>query len=197
MVDKFREQKILPSATMGFDPETGVVEAYVSVMGILDMDDPPDLIENGAFVKSVAERGPGGANRIRTLWQHDWTQVVGRPLAIQEHGREQLPEKILSMYPEATGGLWAKTQFVLDVQRGRESYALYKAGAMDEWSIGFDAITSQYEKVNEQTCRRIKEIRLWEYSPVTWGMNPGTLTTSIKNREQQAEDALRVGMSGF
>lgn len=182
MADKRRrETKVLPSTTMSFDAETGIVEAYVSIMGILDDDDPPDLIEAGAFVKSVAERGPSGAGKIRTLWQHDWQEVIGIPLAIQEHGREHLPGSVLARYPEATGGLYAKTQFVLDVQRGREAHALYKAGAMGEWSIGFDTITGQYEKQNEQTFRRIKEIRLWEYSPVTWGMNPATVTTSVKN----------------
>lgn len=184
MGEKVREMKVLPSQTMGFDAETGVVEAYVSVMGILDDDDPPDLIENGAFVKSILERGPAGANRIRTLWQHSWQEVIGRPVGLAEHGRDQLPEKVLQKWPMATGGLFAKTQFVLDVQRGREALALYKAGAMDEWSIGFDTITAGWEKLEERSYRRIKEIRLWEYSPVTWGMNPATTTTSVKNSER-------------
>lgn len=184
MADRQREVKILPSQTMAFDPETGVVEAYVSVMGILDDDDPPDLIEPGAFGKSIMERGPGGANRIRTLWQHDWKEVIGRPVALAEHPRDMLPEKLLERWPQATGGLYAKTQFVVDVQRGREALALYKAGAMDEWSIGFDTITSQWEKMDERSYRRIKEIRLWEYSPVTWGANPATVTTSVKNNGQ-------------
>lgn len=181
---KKQETKILPSQTLGFDPETGVVEAYVSVMGILDDDDPPDLIDLGAFAKTIMERGPAGANRIRTLWQHDWQEVIGRPLELQEHGRDALPEKILQKFPRATGALYTKTQFVLDVQRGREAVALYKAGAMDEWSIGFDTVTSGWEKEEERSYRRIKEIRLWEYSPVTWGANPATTTTSVKSSEQ-------------
>jgi uncharacterized protein len=197
MAERVKEHKILPSQTLGMDPETGVVDAYVSIMGILDDDDPPDLIENGAFVKSAMERGPSGANRIRTLWQHDWQEVVGRPLAIAEHPRDALPEKVLAKFPGATGGLYAKTQFVLGVQRGRESYELYKAGAMDEWSIGFDAITTQWEKANEVTYRRIKEIKLWEYSPVTWGANPGTTTTSVKTRETQADAELVTRLKGL
>jgi uncharacterized protein len=197
MAERVKEHKILPSQTLGMDPETGVVDAYVSIMGILDDDDPPDLIENGAFVKSAMERGPSGANRIRTLWQHDWQEVVGRPLAIAEHPRDALPEKVLAKFPGATGGLYAKTQFVLGVQRGRESYELYKAGAMDEWSIGFDAITTQWEKANEITYRRIKEIKLWEYSPVTWGANPGTTTTSVKTRENQADVELVTRLKGL
>jgi HK97 family phage prohead protease len=183
MTGKAKETKVLPSQTMAFDPETGVVEAYVSIMGILDDDEPPDLIESGAFLRTITERGPGGANRIRTLWQHMWSEVIGMPVSLAEHAREALPAKILEKFPQATGGLYAKTQFVMDVQRGREALALYKAGAMDEWSIGFDTITSGWEKQNEMTYRRIKEIRLWEYSPVTWGANPGTTTTSVKNSD--------------
>lgn len=176
-----KELKIFPGHTLAMDPETGIVEAYVSVMGILDLDDPPDLIEMGAFTKSVSERGPVGANRIRVLWQHSWQEVIGRPIALVEHNRDMLPEAILAKYPEASGGLFAKTQFILDVQRGREAYALYAAGAMDEWSIGFDAINSIWEKQEGATFRRLKEVRLWEYSPVTWGANPGTVTTSVKD----------------
>jgi len=182
-----KELKIFPGHTLGMDPETGIVEAYVSVTGILDMDDPPDLIELGAFSKSVSERGPAGANRIRVLWQHNWADVIGKPLALVEHTREMLPPEILIKYPEATGGLYAKTQFILDVQRGREAYALYAAGAMDEWSIGFDALNSVWEKEQGATFRRLKELRLWEYSPVTWGMNPGTVTTSVKDAAGSGE----------
>ena len=183
-----KELKIFPGQTLAMDPETGIVEAYVSVMGILDLDDPPDLIEMGAFSKSVSERGPAGANRIRVLWQHSWNEVIGKPLALVEHSRDMLPAEILVKYPQATGGLYAKTQFILDVQRGREAYALYAAGAMDEWSIGFDALNSMWEKENGNTFRRLKELRLWEYSPVTWGANPGTVTTSVKDAGAGSDD---------
>lgn len=188
-----RVHKILPSTTMSFDAETGVVDAYVSITGILDDDTPPDLIELGAFGKSIGERGPNGAKRIRSLWQHDWREVIGQPVLLEEHGRERLPESVLARFPQASGGLFAKTQFVLEVQRGREAYALYKAGAMDEWSIGFDPVISQFEKAaalradgREVTFRRIKEARLWEYSPVTWGANPGTTTTAVKVLDEES-----------
>jgi hypothetical protein len=73
---------------------------------------------------------------------------------------------------------------VLDVQQGREAFALYKAGAMSEWSIGFDTLNYEWdsdgEDGNERQFRRLKELRLWEYSPVTWGANPATVTTDVK-----------------
>ena len=176
-----KETKIFPGYVMKADEDTGIVEAYVSVMGIVDEDIPPDMIENGAFKKTIQERGPAGSNKIRVLHQHRWDEVVGKPIELVEHSRDQLPTELLEKFPGATGGLFTKTQFVLDVQRAREDFALYKAGAMDEWSIGFDTLDSDMDKDdNSVAFRRIKEVRLWEYSPVTWGANQATITTNVK-----------------
>jgi len=182
MENKTMVTKIFPSFTKSMDSETGIVEAYVSIMGIKDLDRPPDVIQMGAFVKTIQERGPQGARKIRVLHQHWCDEVIGVPLTLVEHPRDLLPEELLAVYPDATGGLFARTQFVMDVQRGRETYALYKAGAMDEWSIGFDALQFEYIKSEEEadTYRVLKEIKLWEYSPVTWGANPATITTVVK-----------------
>jgi len=182
MENKNMITKIFPSFTKSMDAETGIVEAYVSIMGIKDLDSPPDVIQMGAFTKTIQERGPQGSRKIRVLHQHRWEKVIGIPLVLVEHSREMLPPELLAIYPEATGGLFTRTQFVMDVQLGRETYALYKAGAMDEWSIGFDALAFEYFKGEEEvdTYRILKEIKLWEYSPVTWGMNPATVTTDVK-----------------
>ena len=179
-----KETKIFPGYVLKADEDTGIVEAYVSVMGIVDEDIPPDMIELGAFTKTIQERGPAGANKIRVLHQHNWNEVVGKPLSLVEHAREQLPPELIEKYPNATGGLFTVTQFILDVQRAREDFALYKAGAMDEWSIGFDTLDSDMDKDdNAVAFRRIKEVRMWEYSPVTWGANQATMTTNVKDNE--------------
>ena len=194
MANKAKETKTFPGYILKADEDSGIVEAYVSIMGIIDDDRPPDLIELGAFNKTIQERGPAGINRIRVLWQHSWHNVIGLPQAIVEHDRSKLPEEVLKRYPEATGGLFTRTQFVLDVQQAREAFALYKAGAMSEWSIGFDTLDSVWDQDEEgNEFRRIKEIRLWEYSPVTWGANPGTVTTDVKEAvDDQGEDALLI-----
>ena len=180
--------KALPSFTKAMDAENGIVEAYVSIFGIPDMDNPPDVIQLGAFTKTIQERGPAGARKIRVLRQHHWSEVIAKPLLIVEHTRDMLPPELLAVYPKATGGLFTRTEFVMDVQQGRETYALYKAGAMDEWSIGFDRL--QYEMLRDDDgdeYRLNKEIKLWEYSPVTWGANPATITTDVKQAEPGAE----------
>ncbi len=167
------------------DNEQGILTHYVSVMGIVDRDNPPDLIELGAFTKTIKESGPAGANKIRTLWQHQWGEVIGHPLEIDEHPREALPAELLSLYPSATGGLYVVTKLNLDVQRGREAFALYRDGDMDEWSIGFDAVrhVKDREILKDQgvIVRRIQEVRLWEVSTVTWGANQATITIAAKS----------------
>lgn len=188
-----KETKVFPGYVLKADEDTGIVDAYVSVMGIIDEDIPPDMIELGAFTKTIQERGPAGTNKIRVLHQHRWDEVVGKPVVLVEHGREQLPADLLAKYPKATGGLFARTQFILDVQRAREDFALYKAGAMSEWSIGFDTLASDPDKAEGgESFRRIKEVRLWEYSPVTWGANQATVTTNVKEVDKQVEDDLLV-----
>ena len=189
--------KIFPSFTKSLDAETGIVEAYVSVFGIMDQDDPPDIIELGAFAKTIQERGPAGARKIRVLHQHTWKDVIGMPLALVEHTRDMLPPELLALFPAATGGLFARTQFAMDVQLGRETYALYKMGAMDEWSIGFDYIQSEFVRVDGVEARLNKELKLWEYSPVTWGCNQATVTTAVKQDGRPAsEDAVASGDAG-
>lgn len=182
-MDKTKHVARMPSHTLALDTETGIISAYVSVSGVRVDSWISETLMAGCFGKTVTERGPQGANRIRTLWQHDWNEVIGMPIELAEHSRAQLPDKILQRYPQATGGLFARTQFVLDVQRGREAVALYKAGAMDEWSIGFDIINSHEETVAEEWMLYVDEVRLWEYSPVTFGANPATVTTEVRSSE--------------
>jgi len=177
------------------DKEQGILTHYVSVTGIVDRDKPPDLIELGAFAKTLQESGPAGTNKIRVLWQHQWGEVIGHPLEMAVHPRAMLPPGLLSLYPSATGGLYVVTKLNLDVQRGREAFALYRDGDMDEWSIGFDAVrhSKDHDILKDQGVfvRRIQEARLWEYSTVTWGANQATITVAAKGRS--ATDEKKVG----
>lgn len=180
-MSKKREEKISTGYTVKADTESGILKAYVSIFGIEDDSWMNDIIEPGAFKKTIAERGPAGSRKIRVLWMHRVGEVIGKVLVLEEHSRDLLPEHIRERYPLASGGLYAETQLIMDVQRGREAFALYRDGAMDEWSIGFDPIDQKFEEVDKRVIRRLKEIKLWEYSPVTWGANPATATVDVKS----------------
>jgi len=171
-----REHKSFPAiATKILDPDLGIVEHIVAVMGNIDLGQ--DVIHPGAFRKTIDERGL----KVKVLDQHDTRSVeavIGKPLELREMGRNELPPALVQQYPDATGALMAKTQFLLDTNRGREAFARIKAGAVDEYSIGYDPIVTDFGSIEtpegKQTVRNLRELRLWEYSPVIFGMNPAT-----------------------
>lgn len=178
MPKREKEMKQMAAFVTKMNGDEGIVEAIVSVMGIVD--DGNDIIEYGAYTKTLTERG----RKVRVLNSHaHWstTDVIGMPLAMREIPREELPQELLDRFPDATGALWTQTQYLMDTQAGRETFARIKAGAVDEYSIGYEAMQFEYiTDENDRTIRVIKEIRLWEYSPVVWGMNPATMTTGVK-----------------
>lgn len=183
------EFKAFDGALISADDATGVVEAIVSVFGVID--DGDDLIHPGAFVKTLVERG----GRVRVLDHHNsrsTLNIVGRPLEMREVGRDDLPLSILAKHPEATGGLYTKTQYLIETNEGRGVYQRIKSGALGEYSIGIDPLDVDMSKVTgadgkPRVVRNIRQVRLWEYSPVVWGMNPATATVSVKSADDAPE----------
>ncbi|HML23508.1 MAG TPA: HK97 family phage prohead protease, partial [Aggregatilinea sp.] len=177
-----RLYKALPGAMIAVDEAQGTVDAIVSVFGIVD--DGDDIIHAGSFTKTLTER----AGRIRVLDSHNnWStiSVVGKPLEMREVGRDELPDEIRTKYPDATGGLWTRTQYLIDTPEGMGVFKRIAAGAVSEYSIGFDIVgKADYSKIERdgksRTVRNIREVRFWEYSPVVWGMNPATATVAVK-----------------
>ncbi len=180
------EHKILPIFVTKVDADQGIVDAIVSVFGVLDMGN--DVIEVGSFVKTITERG----RKVRVLDAHNsWSvlDVIGKPLEMKEVGRDELPDEVLERFPEATGGLATKTQFLIDTPEGFGVFARIKSDSVNEYSIGYEVIKAEYRKIKaadgkEVNARILKEIKLWEYSPVVWGMNPATATVGAKNHKE-------------
>ncbi len=100
---------------------------------------------------------------------------------MEEHSRDQLPVEVQNKYPQASGGLFVKTQLVMRVYEAQKAFALYQAGAMDEWSFGYNVIDSWIDEKEKIKYRHVREFKMWEYSPVTWGSNEATTTVSVKS----------------
>jgi len=133
--------------------EQGVFEGYAAVFGNVDLGG--DVIEPGAFKKTLQENP-----RMPILWQHNPTEPIGVTLEAYEDGR----------------GLKVKGQLNLETTRGKEAYALLKQGALKGLSIGYDSVKEAWEG----TKRILKEIRLWEWSLVTFPMNPLAQVAEVK-----------------
>ena len=156
----------------------GIVEAFVS--GVGNKDSVGDIVEPGAFKKSLERRHP------RVIWSHDWNIPVGKVLEIYEVGPDdpRLPAK---MKKARIGGLYAKVQFNLLSEKGREAFASVAFFGKDqEWSIGYKTLRSKFDPMVK--ANRLQEVELFEVSPVLHGANQLTGTVSVKTGEELVEE---------
>lgn len=160
------------------DEGKGIVTAYVSVTGI--EDNVKDVILPGAYKKTLVSRKPKGA------WGHDWKTPTARTLEAKElkPGDPELPKTLSdgSPWPEDAGALRIKMQFNLGSTRGRDAYSdvlFFKDE--QEWSIGYKVPDGgSYKK---DGVRYIKELDLYEYSPVLFGAMSHARTASVKEAQ--------------
>lgn len=151
------ERKQLGIEIKEIDMKGRTIEAIVSTS---DLDDGGDIILPGAFARTLRE----DAKRVKMLWQHQGHKPIGKPLEMRE-----LPQ----------GGLFVKS-YVSKIQQGEDFLTLAEEKIVDEFSIGY----SVNESEDDGAIRKISDLKLWEFSPVTWGMNPNTSLLSIKSIEK-------------
>ena len=150
---------------------SGVVEGYAAVFG--NVDGGNDLIDPGAFTKTISENG----GRIKMGWQH--AAPFGVTTYIAEVGRDSLPPAVLQRAPGAAGGLYVRGQADMTAEDGDRLKRL-ASGSVDELSIGYEAVKATFEQDGERYIRRLKEVRLFEWSPVWVAMNPAAVITGVK-----------------
>lgn len=177
-------KNFLSSYQFKADRTQGIVESIVAVFGNDDFGN--DIIHPGAFAATIQ---PDRLKKIRVLDQHQTDsimRVIGKPLELKEIPRDQLPIDLLLKYPAATGGLFARTQFLLDTPEGAGAFARIVGGVIDGYSIGYDAISADYSSIvgsngQKKTIRNLRTIKLYEYSPCLFPMNEATATISAKS----------------
>lgn len=181
MTKRTIEHKDLKIYVTNVDAAQGIVEAIVSVFGVIDLGD--DIVHSGAFTKTLSERTP----KVKVLDNHQSRSVlnmVGKLLEAREVGRSELPAQMLLDFPDAKGGLYTKTQYFLDTPEGSGVFTRINHDVA-EYSFGFDVLDEDYTKIkladgSTKVVRNIRTVRLWEISPVIWGMNQATTTVAVK-----------------
>ena len=147
--------------------EDGMIEGYASVFNVIDAEG--DIIAPGAFKRTI--RSWQAKNRaVPVLWQHDAAMPIG----------------VTKSMTEDENGLRVMAQLVMPVQKAQEAYALAKAGALGGMSIGFTVprmaedgqAAGMYDE--ERQARVFREVRLWEYSMVTFPANEAAVITAVK-----------------
>src|SRR5574340_647613 len=140
--------------------EEGVIEGYIAKWG--QVDSYGTVFDKGAFAKTLRER----ANKVRALWNHE-DEVIGKPFDLREDDI----------------GLFGRIKLVLSVQRARETYELAKADAIDGFSFGFKTIADAWVG----GVRHIKEVALYEISPVIFPANENAEITGVRNMPNPTE----------
>ena len=147
--------------------EEGIFNGYGSIFGNKDLGN--DIVEKGAFLKSLNDRGARG---VKLLWQHKTDKPIGVFEEIQEDSK----------------GLKVKGKLALGTQGGKEAYELMKMGALDGMSIGYRADPAK-QKYDEKNKRRyLKELDLMEISLVTFPMNPRATVHAVKGEDMNIRD---------
>ena len=181
MTDKM-ERKTFSGLVTKADEAQGIIEAIFAVFGNIDQGE--DVIHPGAFTKTFAERG----GKVRVLDNHRTDTVnaaIGKVLMLKEVSREELPSELLAQHPEATGGAFARVQMLMETPEGRGAFIRLKEKVVDEWSFGYDALDVDFSQAmkdgQEIRVRNLRTLRLYEISPVLFGMNEATTTVSAKD----------------
>lgn len=159
---------------VNLDQAQGIVECFVA--GIGNKDSVGDVCATGAFTKSLMRRKP------RVVWGHNWNDPIGKVLEIYEvpPSDPRLPAK---MRAAGIGGLYAKVQFNLNSEKGREAFAnVAFFGEEQEWSIGYKTLRAQFDQSIQANI--LYEVELYEVSPVLHGANQLTGTISVKSDEK-------------
>ena len=155
------------------DEALGVVECFVA--GIGNKDSVGDIIVPGAFTESLKRRKP------RVVWGHNWNEPIGKVLEMYEVPPSD-PRLPIKMRAAGIGGLYAKVQFNLKSERGRQAFAdVAFFGEEQEWSIGYKTLDADFDP--QRQANVLKKVELYEASPVLHGANQLTGTISIKSFE--------------
>lgn len=172
------EIKAAPAGQVAINEAKGIVEAFVA--GIGNKDSVGDICASGAFDASLKRRKP------RVVWGHNWNDPIGKVLEIYEVAPNdpRLPEK---MKRAGIGGLYAKVQFNLNSEKGKEAFANVQFfGLEQEWSIGYKTLDAIFDPAKQANV--LKEVELYEVSPVLHGANQLTGTISVKAAKQKLRD---------
>ena len=129
----------------------------------------------GAFTKTFSEN----LKRIKGLYMHDPTKPFSKPIEIYEDSKGAYVKGTISLCS------W-----------GQDLKILMADGVVDEMSFGYDAIKADYTTENGIRIRNLRELKVWEYSPVTWGMNSQTSITSVKSLNNMIDDVMFYAKSG-
>lgn len=148
------------------DADKGILHIKAYALAFDNVDSYGDVIAPTAcdeFLKSE------NASRIKLCYQHDRNEVIG---VITDKGTDAI-------------GMWIEAD-ILPTTTGKDVQTLLKAGAINEFSIGYWADEYHYEKREgyQYDVRVLDAITVIEVSPVTRAANPKAVITDMKKEQE-------------
>lgn len=161
-VEAMIEYKGMPGGFKDVDGGGRIITGYFSSFNNKDSDG--DIIQKGAFKKTIAERGPEGAKLIRHLQDHDTLKAVGSIKVLQEDN--------FGLYFESKIGSHTL---------GNDYLSMCKDELITSHSIGFSTIKEQKQ---DASTNLMTELKLFEGSGIQFlAANQNTPVTGFKSFE--------------
>lgn len=148
------------------DEVKGFVTGYFATKNIRDSDQ--EMFVDGAFEKSIRERGPEGTRQIKTLYQHNPAWLLATPSALKEDQ--------MGLYYENT---------ISRTTIGQDVIKLLIDEVITEHSVGFSYLNWEWDE--SQDLMKLTEVKLYEGSYVAWGAN--SLTPVLEAKGAHSFDA--------
>lgn len=154
------------------DMKQGIISGYFAMFGNKDL--VGDIIEQGAFTKTIHERGPKGKQLIKYLLDHDKNKVVA---------------KITNLYEDAKGLRYEAK--IGTHNAGQDFQKMIESELINQHSFGFRTIKEMYDEGSK--ANRIKEVMMYEGSAVQFlGANPETTFIDLKSEQDAFEYLARL-----
>ncbi len=165
----FYQVKNISDSVKDVDSVSRRVKVVISQTGSKDFDN--DVIDSGAYTKTLSERGPKGANLIWHLTDHNPSlkSAIGKFTELNLEGNDLVG---ITDIPNTT---W-----------GNDVLEFYKSGHINQHSIGFRTVKQEAAK----DYNLIKEVVLFEGSAVLWGANPNTPTIEVGKSLEEKQNEL-------
>ncbi len=154
------DKKTAPLLEIKALKDTGEFEGYGSTFGG-EPDAYGDVIAPGAYTESLADH-KAKKTMPKLFWQHNSDEPIGKWVDAEEDDH----------------GLLMRGKLNMDVQRGKEAYALLKAGDIDGLSIGYRI--KNYSVDTDTGVWTLEKLDLIEVSIVSVGANENAVVQSVK-----------------
>lgn len=159
-----KQYKWQPFDVKGMELDSRKVSGYAAIFGVKDKAN--DILIKGCFAKSIAERGPESQanDKIILLWMHNMSEPIGRITKLVEDDK--------GLYFEAD---------IDDIPLGDRAIKQMESGTINQFSFGYSYVWDKVDYDEKMDAYIVKEVVLYEISPVSIGCNGMTEYTGLKS----------------